>query len=122
MEAYNQECLDHFRVYFPSDKTASDVHSNAKNAIGTICFNPAWWSGANFPRNTLRDCVSERGVLMHNKVSVSAASYNDLLLIHISSGVQLAFVHPSTPIEMPDNKECRGWAYVGSANLSESAW
>lgn len=23
---------------------------------------------------------------------------------------------------MPDNKECRGWAYVGSANLSESAW
>ncbi|CRL21813.1 Ubiquitin interacting motif [Penicillium camemberti] len=101
VEAYNQECLDHFRVYFPSDKTASDVHSNAKNAIGTICFNPAWWSGANFPRNTLRDCVSERGVLMHNK---------------------LAFVHPSTPIEMPDNKECRGWAYVGSANLSESAW
>ncbi|KGO49227.1 Tyrosyl-DNA phosphodiesterase [Penicillium expansum] len=101
VEAYNQECLDHFRVYFPSDETAQDVHSNAKHAIGTICFNPAWWSGANFPRDTLRDCVSERGVLMHNK---------------------LAFVHPSTPIEMPDNKECRGWAYVGSANLSESAW
>ncbi|KGO65926.1 Tyrosyl-DNA phosphodiesterase [Penicillium italicum] len=101
VDTHNQECLDHFRVYFPSDETARDVHSNAKNAIGTICFNPAWWSGANFPRDTLRDCVSERGVLMHNK---------------------LAFVHPSTPIEMPDNKECRGWAYVGSANLSESAW
>ncbi|KAJ5521244.1 hypothetical protein N7527_005359 [Penicillium freii] len=101
VEAYNKECLDHFRVYFPSDETACDVHSNAKSAIGTICFNPAWWGGANFPRNTLRDCVSERGVLMHNK---------------------LAFVHHPTPIEMPDNKECRGWAYVGSANLSESAW
>ncbi|KAJ5598463.1 hypothetical protein N7537_008547 [Penicillium hordei] len=101
VEAHNQECLEHFRVYFPSEETACDVHSNAKSAIGTICFNPAWWSGANFPRDTLRDCVSERGVLMHNK---------------------LAFVHPSTPIEMPDNKECRGWAYVGSANLSESAW
>ncbi|CAP86556.1 hypothetical protein E8E15_007437 [Penicillium rubens] len=99
--AYNQECLDHFRIYFPSDETARAVHPNAKDAIGTICFNPAWWSGANFPRDTLRDCVSERGVLMHNK---------------------LAFVHPSTPIEMPDNKECHGWAYVGSANLSESAW
>ncbi|KAJ6177970.1 hypothetical protein N7519_008431 [Penicillium mononematosum] len=99
--AHNQECLDHFRIYFPSDETARDVHPNAKDAIGTICFNPAWWSGANFPRDTLRDCVSERGVLMHNK---------------------LAFVHPSTPIEMPDNKECHGWAYVGSANLSESAW
>ncbi|KAJ6150221.1 Tyrosyl-DNA phosphodiesterase [Penicillium samsonianum] len=101
VEAHNQECLDHFRVYFPSDETVRDVHSNPKYAIGTICFNPAWWSSANFPRDTLRDCVSERGVLMHNK---------------------LAFVHPSTPIEMPDNKECRGWAYVGSANLSESAW
>ncbi|CAG7976207.1 unnamed protein product [Penicillium nalgiovense] len=99
--AYNQECLDHFRIYYPSDETARDVHPNAKSAIGTICFNPAWWSGANFPRDALRDCVSERGVLMHNK---------------------LAFVHPSTPIEMPDNKECHGWAYVGSANLSESAW
>ncbi|CAG8896541.1 unnamed protein product [Penicillium egyptiacum] len=99
--AHNQECLDHFRIYFPSDETARDVHPNAKNAIGTICFNPAWWSGTNFPRDTLRDCVSERGVFMHNK---------------------LAFVHPSTPIDMPDNKECHGWAYVGSANLSESAW
>ncbi|EKV12245.1 hypothetical protein PDIG_45700 [Penicillium digitatum PHI26] len=101
VEAHNQECLDHFRVYFPSEKTAREVHRNAKSVIGTICFNPVWWSGANFPRDTLRDCVSDRGVLMHNK---------------------LAFVHPSTPIEMPDNKECRGWAYVGSANLSESAW
>lgn len=59
---------------------------------------------------------------MHNKVSIATASYNDLLLIRTYSGVKLAFVHPSTPIEMPDNKECRGWAYVGSANLSESAW
>ncbi|OQE43352.1 hypothetical protein PENCOP_c003G03192 [Penicillium coprophilum] len=99
--AHNKECLDHFRIYFPSDQTVRDVHNNPKHAIGTICFNPAWWSSTNFPRDTLRDCVSERGVLMHNK---------------------LVFVHPSTPIDMPDNKECRGWAYVGSANLSESAW
>ncbi|CAI7653870.1 unnamed protein product [Penicillium glandicola] len=99
--AHNQECLDHFRIYFPSDSTVRDVHSNPKDSIGTICFNPAWWSSPKFPRDALRDCVSERGVLMHNK---------------------LAFVHPSTPIDMPDNKECRGWAYVGSANLSESAW
>ncbi|KAJ5375510.1 Tyrosyl-DNA phosphodiesterase [Penicillium concentricum] len=99
--AHNKECVDHFRIYFPSDETVRGVHNNPKYAIGTICFNPAWWSSVNFPRDTLRDCVSERGVLMHNK---------------------LAFVHPSTPIDMPDNKECRGWAYVGSANLSESAW
>ncbi|KAF9245169.1 hypothetical protein DTO012A7_8824 [Penicillium roqueforti] len=101
VEAINRECLDHFRIYFPSDQTVRAVHSNPKYSIGTICLNPAWWSGANFPRDKVRDCVSERGVLMHNKI---------------------AFVHPSTPIDMPDKKECRGWAYVGSANLSESAW
>jgi hypothetical protein len=43
-------------------------------------------------------------------------------LTHIASGTKLLYAHPSAPIEMPDNKECRGWAYVGSANLSESAW
>lgn len=72
VEAINRECLDHFRIYFPSDQTVRAVHSNPKYSIGTICLNPAWWSGANFPRDKVRDCVSERGVLMHNKVSTSA--------------------------------------------------
>lgn len=32
------------------------------------------------------------------------------------------YVWPSEPIQMPDGNECKGWAYVGSANISESAW
>jgi hypothetical protein len=35
---------------------------------------------------------------------------------------KLAFVNPAKPIDMGNNTECRAWAYVGSANLSESAW
>ncbi|KAJ5778930.1 hypothetical protein N7457_006650 [Penicillium paradoxum] len=100
-DTYNKECLDRFRVYFPSGQTVREAHANPDNTAGTICFNPSWWANPQFPRSVMRDCVSERGVLMHNK---------------------LLYVHPTTPIDMPDNKECQGWAYVGSANLSESAW
>ncbi|KAJ5139305.1 uncharacterized protein N7515_004153 [Penicillium bovifimosum] len=99
--AYSKECLDHFRIYFPSEQTVRAAHANPNMTAGTICFNPGFWTKPGFPQASLRDCVSERGVLMHNK---------------------LLYAHPSTPIEMPDNKECRGWSYVGSANMSESAW
>ncbi|KAJ5545460.1 hypothetical protein N7535_006154 [Penicillium sp. DV-2018c] len=101
VEKYSKECLDRFRIYFPSEQTVRAAHENPSQTAGTICFNQSFWTRPGFPQASLRDCVSERGVLMHNK---------------------LLYAHPSTPIEMPDNKECRGWAYVGSANLSESAW
>ncbi|KAJ6076787.1 hypothetical protein N7499_008768 [Penicillium canescens] len=97
----NKECLDRFRIYFPSDQTVKASHQNPDNTAGTICFNPKWWMKEDFPRRALRDCESLRGSLMHNK---------------------LAYVHRSKPIPLPDHNECRGWAYVGSANLSESAW
>jgi len=57
----------------------------------------SWYNNDNFPRSLMRDCKSHRdGLLMHNK---------------------MIFVRP--------HKAIRGniaWAYVGSANLSESAW
>ena len=31
-------------------------------------------------------------------------------------------MRPDEPIPLPSNKQCQAWAYVGSANLSESAW
>jgi len=33
----------------------------------------------------------------------------------------MMFVRPKQPIKLPDGSNCTGWAYVGSANLSESA-
>ncbi|GES62886.1 tyrosyl-DNA phosphodiesterase [Aspergillus terreus] len=96
-----KEWKDRFRTYFPS----LDVVKNSKGGLpsaGTICFQSKWYKSPTFPSQVLRDCESRRpGVLMHNK---------------------LMYVRPDEPIQLPDNKQCRAWAYVGSANLSESAW
>ncbi|EPS28628.1 hypothetical protein PDE_03574 [Penicillium oxalicum 114-2] len=97
----SQEWKDRFNVYFPSEQTVRFAHQYPDRTAGTICFSSRWWLGAKFPRGVLKDCESERRVLMHNK---------------------LMYVWPSEPFQMPDGKECKGWAYVGSANMSESAW
>ncbi|CAG8386813.1 unnamed protein product [Penicillium salamii] len=100
-EQLNAEALARMRIYFPSDQTVREAHENPNQTAGTICFNPKWWTNPAFPRALLRDCQSERGVLMHNKI---------------------AFVRPAKPINLDEKTECSAWAYVGSANLSESAW
>ncbi|TVY28988.1 Tyrosyl-DNA phosphodiesterase [Lachnellula hyalina] len=85
-----------FRIYFPTSDTVGKSRGG-KDAGGTICFQSNWYNSNSFPRSLLRDSKSQRdGLLMHNK---------------------MIFVRPHEAI--------RGhvaWAYVGSANLSESAW
>ncbi|KAI9036666.1 uncharacterized protein KD926_001561 [Aspergillus affinis] len=96
-----KESKDRFRVYYPSQEVVRDSRGGPQNA-GTICFSEKWYEGAKFPRHVLRDCKSNRfGLLMHNK---------------------LLYVRLDEPVPMKNNTECRAWAYVGSANLSESAW
>lgn len=70
IDLLNREALAQMKIYFPSDRTAREAHDNPTNTAGTICFNPKWWSNDDFPRSLLRDCESERGILMHNKVSI----------------------------------------------------
>ncbi|RAH41165.1 uncharacterized protein BO95DRAFT_447248 [Aspergillus brunneoviolaceus CBS 621.78] len=95
---------DRFRVYFPSQATVA-ASKGGPNCAGTVCFQSRWYEGAKFPRHVLRDCESQRrGMLMHNKI---------------------LYVRPDEPIPLAPqdkNKACRAWAYIGSANLSESAW
>lgn len=65
-----------------------------EQSAGTIRFQSKWWNATSFPRQVLRDCRNVRsGVLMHSKI----------MFVRHKSG-------------------SRGWAYVGSHNLSESAW
>ena len=97
----HQEWRNRFNVYFPSDKTVHQSHARPDMTAGTICFQSKWWHAPKFPRQVLKDCESGRGVLMHNK---------------------LIFVRFLKPLTLPDTTTCHGWAYVGSANLSESAW
>lgn len=84
------------RVYFPSRRTVATSKGGIENG-GTICFQRQWFNGPKFPQSLLHDCQSvRRGMLMHNKI---------------------IFVRFSQP-----RGNSIGWAYVGSHNLSESAW
>ncbi|CAI7621569.1 hypothetical protein N7533_013138 [Penicillium manginii] len=100
-----EEWKDRFRVFFPSQETVKAVAQAAgrrpQDIGGTVCFGSKYWNSPKLPKHVLKDCQSQRDVLMHNKI---------------------AFVRPSEPIHLPDGSDCSGWAYVGSANLSESAW
>ncbi|KAK6361983.1 hypothetical protein TWF730_005688 [Orbilia blumenaviensis] len=84
------------RIYFPSRRTVAASKGGIENG-GTICFRRQWFNGSKFPQSLLHDCQSVRqGMLMHNKI---------------------IFVRFSQP-----RGGSIGWAYVGSHNLSESAW
>ncbi|KAH7393195.1 tyrosyl-DNA phosphodiesterase-domain-containing protein [Cadophora sp. MPI-SDFR-AT-0126] len=88
---------DRFRIYFPTLETVA----NSRGGIGcggTICLQAKWYDSTTFPRHLMRDCQSLRpGLLMHSK----------MMFVRGNGGKR-------------DSKIA--WAYVGSANLSESAW
>ncbi|EGX91675.1 tyrosyl-DNA phosphodiesterase, putative [Cordyceps militaris CM01] len=84
---------DRFRIYFPTDQTVSKSKGGRQ---------AKWWRSPSFPKELVRDCVNSRdGLLMHSKI---------------------IFVRRPAETWRVGEKSCTGWAYVGSANLSESAW
>ncbi|KAG6006059.1 hypothetical protein E4U21_007419 [Claviceps maximensis] len=89
-----------FRIYFPSHDTV-DSSRGGKRSAGTICFQKKWWNSETFPQKMMRDCVNTRdGLLMHSK----------LILVR----------QAGTAATGAEKKAA--WAYIGSANMSESAW
>ncbi|KAI9646787.1 hypothetical protein NHQ30_004786 [Ciborinia camelliae] len=81
------------------EKQLSEEIERRFRAAGTICFRSKWYDASSFPKNLMRECQSRRkGLLMHNK----------MLFVRSQKSQQ-----SPRPI---------AWAYVGSANLSESAW
>lgn len=85
---------DKIRIYFPTKET---VQESTAGAAGSICFNRKWYEDVTFPRRCFRDYISTRpGLLSHNKIM---------------------FVRSA-----PELEKTTAWAYVGSANISESAW
>ena len=89
---------DRMRVYFPTHET---VKSSIAHAAGTICLSRKWWEAGTFPRSCFRDYRSTRtGLLSHNKILYARGKQQG-----------------------PDGSDVDvAWAYVGSANMSESAW
>jgi len=88
---------DKIRIYFPTHETVTS--SNAR-AVGTICISRKWWEDMPFPRPIFRDYVSTRtGLLSHNKI-----------------------MYVRGKRKIGQKTEDVAWAYVGSSNMSESAW
>lgn len=92
-------------IYFP---TAGTVRTSrgGKHSAGTICFQRDWWEKNDLIRQCLHDCVGTRddGILMHSKI------------------MYVRFRRPKIIDRAGERVECFGWVYLGSANLSESAW
>ncbi|KAM3498335.1 hypothetical protein MY11210_009680 [Beauveria gryllotalpidicola] len=92
---------DQFRIYFPTDRTVAQS-KGGRQAAGTICVQAKWWRAPSFPKELVRDCVNNRdGLLMHSKIIL---------------------VRKPAAAELIGQTSATGWAYIGSANLSESAW
>ena len=121
----DKDLRSHVRVFFPSRETvvqsrgrqnvgpisSSPNTCSVENALmrlqgaGTICFQDRWWKAPSFPHDVLRDCKSKRkGLLMHSKIIF----------------VRRQAEETETP--SPGAATTTSFAYVGSANLSESAW
>ena len=90
---------DRIRLYFPSHET---VTTSTAGGAGTICLSRKWFEDMSFPRRCFRDYISTRpGMLSHNKILYAR-------------GIQRG--------EAESDAKKIAWAYVGSANMSESAW
>lgn len=94
---------DKVRLYFPTHET---VTSSTAGGAGTICLNRKWFEDMTFPRRCFRDYISTRpGLLSHNKILYAR-------------GLRKT----DADEEQAAGAEKIAWAYVGSANMSESAW
>ncbi|KAH6603416.1 hypothetical protein Trco_008191 [Trichoderma cornu-damae] len=101
-----KELRERFRIYFPTDHTVSRSRGG-RNAGGTICVQAKWWRSPNFPRELVRDVITRDRLLTHSKMIFVRRRVGDS---------QATTTSTTTTTTTP------GWAYVGSANLSESAW
>lgn len=95
-QAVPDNFLERIRIYFPTHETVTNS-TGGPDAAGIISFNRSFYNNPSFPKKCMRDYRSTRqGVLSHNKIMLVRGRRSD-----------------GTPV---------AWAYVGSANLSESAW
>ena len=89
---------DKMRIYFPTEDT---VTNSIAGAAGTICLQRKWFEGSAFPRACFRDYRSTRdGLLSHNKILYARGKQK----------------------QADGSTKDVAWVYVGSSNMSESAW
>ncbi|KAF1847766.1 tyrosyl-DNA phosphodiesterase domain-containing protein [Cucurbitaria berberidis CBS 394.84] len=87
---------DHIRIYFPTNDTV-EKSIGGRDCGGIISLTRQHYNATTFPKECLRDYDStRRGMLSHNKLLFARGRKKD--------GKPFA------------------WVYIGSANVSESAW
>lgn len=87
---------DRIRIYFPTNETVKKS-DGGPDCGGIISLTRQYYNAATFPRECLRNYESSRrGMLSHNKLLFVRGRKKDGNLF--------------------------AWVYVGSANISESAW
>ncbi|KAF5716428.1 Tyrosyl-DNA phosphodiesterase 1 [Fusarium mundagurra] len=121
---WQKKLKDRFRIYFPTDETVGRSRGG-RNAAGTICVQPKWWRSPTFPTELVRDCVNTRdGLLMHSKmIMVSQTQAGSQLQTRPQTRPEPRQHDPGRAAAEPKTEEMSlGWVYIGSANLSESAW
>jgi hypothetical protein len=90
------EAREHFRIYFPTDETVQNS-VGGPDCGGIISLTRQYYNATTFPQDCMRNYDStRRGMLSHNKLLFARGIKN--------------------------NGEAFAWVYVGSANMSESAW
>ena len=96
-----EDVQSRFRVYFPTEEAVRKSTGGPENG-GTVCLQSKWYYATTFPKNIMRDYQSVRkGLLSHNKI---------------------LYVRGQQQRQDNESKKPVAWAYVGSANMSESAW
>ncbi|XEV00129.1 hypothetical protein FSHL1_005415 [Fusarium sambucinum] len=127
---WHDKLKDRFRIYFPTNETVTRSRGG-RNAAGTICVQSKWWRAPTFPTELVRDCVNTRhGLLMHSKMilvsQTEAGSQNQSQLQTRPQTRSEPWGRDQGSASTQGNLKAAnmslGWVYVGSANLSESAW
>ncbi|KAK9463381.1 tyrosyl-DNA phosphodiesterase-domain-containing protein [Lipomyces oligophaga] len=96
-----EEAKRNFRIYFPTHDTVAQSKGGIDSG-GTICLSTKYWQKSEFPREIIRDARSTRQkCLMHEKVM---------------------FIRFENEKTSSDGTKIAGLVYVGSANMSQSAW
>ncbi|KZS89546.1 phospholipase D/nuclease [Sistotremastrum niveocremeum HHB9708] len=122
------------KIIFPSLKTVRASRGGELGG-GTMFCRRSQWSGAKFPRELFHDSNSKRGgILMHSKMIIATFKPKAGLGFSSKAKGKSRRKNPySSEEEEQDEDEVKiveegidetvcGWAYVGSANFTPSAW
>lgn len=102
------------RVVYPSLRTVQQSVLGEPGG-GTMFCRREQWSAPKFPRDHFHDSKSKAGrVLMHSKMVIGT-------ITGLSNQVTVDLTNSDEEVEV-EEEEYRGWAYVGSANFTTSAW